>query len=457
MARMIEIFEDNPRLDNMNEISLLSEISTEEEYRKILTAFSNAMITGTEDGTIIHQKLLENFTTVLHRAKSTLTAENAGHGMVLDSLRRRLDSAVRDAALETQYHIVCRIRCVIDSMVDLRVGGIDRVQLREPLLVQLDSLSEHPELRLAQASRYAYLGLLNIANNENIWESFRRNSWIMLQATANVAGAVATLDPSKVTDAVPSIFKMLELFKQIVNTGRELVYLSRGGHAAFTEAMRSARRKNSYIVLHYTEMLVEARAFRMLKALLEDKLCDDHDTFLCGVYAQLEQLWVKGDEPTRWNVEEVVESTLPRSLKSKRTMKWVNVVGTTMNKPKWTNHKVKSRFSKLAFLGNKGECQPQMQLQVFAGNTNSNGGMHTKLLEAAWKSCDEAKRLSADIKLTQYYETGGRLEIIRLSGAQLKMDKCYINLSIIESKDMESQNGINPNKPNLRDSEFSIF
>ncbi|KAE8423387.1 hypothetical protein BDV36DRAFT_290522 [Aspergillus pseudocaelatus] len=368
MARMIEIFEDNPRLDNMNEISLLSEISTEEEYR-----------------------------------------------------------------------------------------GIDRVQLREPLLVQLDSLSEHPELRLAQASRYAYLGLLNIANNETIWESFRRNSWIMLQATANVAGAVATLDPSKVTDAVPSIFKMLELFKQIVDTGRELVYLSRGGHDAFTEAMRSARRKNSYIALRYTEMLVEARAFRMLKALLEDKLCDDQDTFLCGVYAQLEQLWVTGDEPTRWNVEEVVESTLPRSLKSKRTMKWVNVVGTTMNKPKWTNHKVKSRFSKLAFWGNKGGCQPQMQLQVFAGNTNSNGGMHTKLLEAAWKSCDEAKRLSADIKLTQYYETGGRLEIIRLSGAQLKMDKCYINLSIIESKDMESQNGINLNKPNLRDSEFSIF
>lgn len=457
IARMIEIFEDNPRLDYMNEITLLSEISTQGEYHKILTAFSNAMIAGTEDGTIIHQKVLENFTIVLHRAKSILTAQNAGHGMVLDSLRRRLDSAVRDAALETQYHLVCMIRCVIDSMVDLRVGGIDRVQLREPLLAQLDGLSEHPELRLAQVSRYAYLGLLNIADNETMWESFRRNSWMILQATTNVAGAVATLDASKVTDAVPSIFKMLEMFKQIVDTGKELLYLSRGGHDAFTEAIRSARRKNSYIALRYTEMLIEARAFRMLKALLGDNLCDDQETFLCGVYAQLEQLWVTGDEPTRWNVEEVIESTLPRSLKSKSTMKWVNVAGTTMNKPKWTNHQVKSRFSNLAFWGNKREGQPQMQLQVFAGNTKSNGEIDTKLLETAWQSCDEAKRLSADIKLTQYYETGRRLEIVRLSGEQLKMDQCYINLSIIESKDMASQKGINADKPNVRDPRFSIL
>ncbi|KAE8330029.1 hypothetical protein BDV39DRAFT_202613 [Aspergillus sergii] len=457
VARMIEIFEDNPRLDYMNEIALISEISTGDEYRNILTAFSNAMITGTEDGTVIHQKLLANFTIVLRRAKFILTAENADHGMVLDSLRRRLDTAVRDAVLDTQYHLVCMIRCVIDSMVDLRLGGIDRAQFREPLLVQLDSLSEHSEPHLAQASRYAYLGLLNIADNETAWQGFRRNSWMILQATANAAGAIATLDPSKVTDAVPSIFKILELFKQIVDTGKELVYLSRGGHDVFTEAMRSARGKNWYLALRYTGMLIEARAFQMLKALLEDKLCDDQETFLCGVYAQLEQLWVAGDEPTRRNVEEVVESTLPRALKSKRTVKWVNSIGTTMNIPEWTNHKAKSRFSKLIFWDNKGECKPQMQLKISAGNTRSNRDMPTRLLEAAWQSCHEARMLSADIKLTQYYETGRRLEIVRLSGEQLRMDECYINLSIIESKDMESREGINAKKSNIRDSEFSIL
>ncbi|KAB8209885.1 hypothetical protein BDV34DRAFT_221389 [Aspergillus parasiticus] len=195
---------------------------------------------------------------------------------------------------------------------------------------------------------------------------------------------------------------MLELFKQIVDTGRELLYLSRGGHSVFTEAMRSARGKNWYLALRCTGMLIEARAFQMLKALLEDKLCDDQETFLCGVYAQLEQLWVAGDEPTRRNVEEVVESTLPRALRSKRTVKWVSSIGTKMNIPEWTNHKAKSRFSKLIFWDNKGECKPQMQLNISAGNTRSNRDMPTRLLEAAWQSCHEARRLSADIKLTQY-------------------------------------------------------
>ncbi|KAK6823345.1 hypothetical protein RU639_005905 [Aspergillus parasiticus] len=428
VACMIEIFEDNPRLDYMNEIALISEITTEDEYRKILTAFSNAMITGTEDGTVIHQKLLANFTIVLRRAKFIHTAENADHGMVLDSLRRRLDTAVRDAVLESQYHLVCMIRCVIDSMVDLRLGGIDRAQFREPLLAQLDSLSEHLEPHLAQTSRYAYFGLFNIADNETAWQGFRRNSWMILQATANVAGAIATLDPSKVTDEVPSIFKMLELFKQIVDTGKEMVYLSRGGHDVLG--------------------LLEAKI---------EKLCDDQESFLCGVYAQLEQLWVTGDELTRRNVEEVVESTLSRALKSKRTAKWVNLIMTTMEKPKWTNHKAKPRFSELVSWGNKGDCKPQMLLKIFAGNTMSNRDMLTRLLEVAWQSCHEARKLSADIKLTQYYETGRRLEIIRLSGEQLKMDGCYINLSIVESKDMESREGINANKSNLRDSEFSIL
>ncbi|PIG80773.1 hypothetical protein AARAC_010658 [Aspergillus arachidicola] len=433
VACMIEIFEDNPRLDYMNEIALISEISTGDEYRKILTAFSNAMITGTEDGTVIHQKLLANFTIVLRRAKLILMAENADHGMVLDSLRRRLDTAVRDAVLETQYHLVCMIGCVIDSMVDLHLGGIDRAQFREPLLAQLESLSEHPEPHLAQASRHAYLGLLNIADNETAWQEFRRNSWMILQATANVPGAIATLDPSKVTDAVPSIFKMLELFKQIVDTGKELLYLARGGHDVFTEAMRSARGKNLYLALRYTGMLIEARAFQMLKALLKDKLCDDQETFLCGVYAQLEQLWITGDEPTERNVEEVVESTLPRSLNSKRTVKWVNVIGTTMNKPKWTNHKAKSRFSKL-----RESVSRRCSLEYLLGT------------QGPTEICPQ-----------DYWKLPGKAAMKPEGSAQISSLPSIMRQDAVlkssESKDMESRESINADRSNIRDAEFSIL
>jgi len=78
-----------------------------------------------------------------------LTTETAKHGLVLDSLRWRLDQTSGDAALVAQYYLVCMIACVIGTMVDLHIAGIDREHLRGPLLAKLKNSSDDDKPRLA--------------------------------------------------------------------------------------------------------------------------------------------------------------------------------------------------------------------------------------------------------------------------------------------------------------------
>lgn len=192
---------------------------------------------------------------------------------------------------------MCMIACVADAMVDLHIAGIDREHFRDPLLAKPKDLSDDDEPRLTQTSGYAYQGLLNIDDNETKWQAFRRHSWALIQASASLAGAVATLGPSKIVDAIPSTFQILELFVGIVNSGKELLLLSEKVNEAFTEVVRSGAKRNTwYLALRYTSMLIEAKAFKNLTDLLGKKPCDNQEAFFCGLYAQLERSWVTGDD-----------------------------------------------------------------------------------------------------------------------------------------------------------------
>ena len=100
------------------------------------TGFANAIIRGTTDGDILDPDFLTNFTYALHRSPTTLSAETAKLGSVLDSLHQRLNRASRQAELETQYHLVCTISTVLDAMVDIKLSGLNREIIHGPIIPQ---------------------------------------------------------------------------------------------------------------------------------------------------------------------------------------------------------------------------------------------------------------------------------------------------------------------------------
>lgn len=87
---MIRIFGRDSRSYNA-EAAALSSIIDANEYRSLISGFANAIIRGTTDGDILDPDLLTNFAYALRRAPTTLSAETAKLGSVLDSLHQRLN------------------------------------------------------------------------------------------------------------------------------------------------------------------------------------------------------------------------------------------------------------------------------------------------------------------------------------------------------------------------------
>ncbi|XHG04083.1 hypothetical protein AWENTII_007364 [Aspergillus wentii] len=82
------------------------------------------------------------------------------------------------------------------------------------------------------------------------------------------------------------------------------------------------------------------------------------------------------------------------------------------------------------------------KLKRFAGESEHPDSGRDYLLQTAWESSDAPKTFYTDAKVVEYYIDGGHLEIKRLSGEQLPMDNCYINLALVEDS---------PEKPRTED------
>jgi hypothetical protein len=455
MARsMILIFQDHAELQYVPEASLLSLIVTKGDYEALLLAFANAIIKGTTDGNALDPKLLTHFACVLRRAPSTLYAETAKLGSVLDSLQTRLDKARSRAELETQYHLVCTLSTVLDAMVDIKISGLSRQVLCEPLLKQLGHLRNHQEPRLAQAAGYAYQALRGVPDDESPYQALWRYSYSAIQGTAKVGSAITTMDPMKLIDATPDLINLLSLIKSLVETTQELSNASQDMKSVLGAMKRLSKQRGWYVALRYTDMLIGAKAFKALKDFIQLKPCHEEEPFLCGLYAQLEQAWVTGDPSVKDKVVDLIEETISQGGgKYRRAQEWVRLIAETVGRSSWKDA-LPSDQPKWKLWKNK-EYKPK--LKRFPRETTKPENLSTRLLERAWLECGEAQRFYADARICEHYIQGGRLEIKRLSGELLDMKHCYINLAIVELSQEDVAQQPDNKKAEYQPSAFTLF
>lgn len=132
-------------------------------------------------------------------------------GLVLESLKKRLDAAGRQAEPGVQYQLVETLASILDAMNDVNKHGIDRESLHEPLLEELAILRKVDEVRLAQAASYAYQALRSIPDNEGPTKALLQHTVKIVGAASKVAGAVSTADPSKLFDGLVGLVDVPEL------------------------------------------------------------------------------------------------------------------------------------------------------------------------------------------------------------------------------------------------------
>ena len=266
-------------------------------------------------------------------------------------------------------------------------------------------------------------------DDEGPYQALWCYSYSAMQATAKVASAGATMDPMKLIDATPDLMKLLALLKTIVEASQQL-YSASHDIKSVLEGMKSlSRTKGWYGALRYTDMLINAGAFKLLEMFIQQDFPKE-DSFWCGLYAQLERSWVKGDLPIKDQVVKLIQRTIPLvGPKYRRAQQWIRLVSDNLGQPRWKDNLADDNH-KLRVWKNK-KYEPKL-LEGFHPETGNTTTVPRKLLEKAWIECLEAQKLYADARISEYYIQGRRLEIKRLSGDLLNMDQCYINLALIE-------------------------
>ncbi|KAK8033894.1 hypothetical protein PG991_003292 [Apiospora marii] len=438
--RMTRIFIASPQdqYGNIKEAAALAPFTKLEDFPGLFHGFVDAIARGSGDSVVPNIALLQSFNAVLHCPQALQCTQHEhlrtqlplGHALL--SLKDRLVTAGLAADKETQYRLLRTLGAILDAMNEVKFGGISDATVVEPLLKQLQPSCKDPELRVAQAARYASESLRGIPSDVSPWQKLGRSMLQTLGAAASVASSVATLDPTKLLDGLMGAPEAVEGLVKAVIGILNLLESSSGLHKDFDRAAR-ARPASWQVALRYTDLFIRGRQPKVLELLLKSpkfSLSEDKH-FLCGLCSQLEQAVNEGDSdnPTVPVLKEFLISR-GRDSSSEHVQAWIQLTIPTaeIDNSSW-RRRMKSKVSKTlgvrTFESNIG-CS-----KVAADRLGDEG----TLLEKAWETCPEAHLFYADQVVRDFYTNKDLrlLDVVRLDPTKcLPMAQCYINLSIVE-------------------------
>lgn len=448
---MIQLFHEETPLALAPEAAALATVVTHDGYKMLLWVFVDAVTKGTADGRILHPRLCKDFVHVL-RSSSTRNNDDAAKpldmrlGQVMESIRTRLVLSVQQAEPDTQYQLVSTLASVLNAMNDVKTKSISRESLHKPLLDKLEKLSKDKEIRLAQAASYAYEALRCIPDSEGPYKILLQNMVKVVGAASKIAGAVTTIDPSKLFEGIVALGEVPELISSMVEVVQSIsdnVEHTRG----ITEAVNKQRKsKRWYVALRYTDMLIEARAFAGLKQFIQDVPCRQGIDFLCGLCAQLEHAWEAAANSDSVHTQfiqdelQAIVNLLPDPKSRSDVLRPVGKNGSEDCKRMgaWKEAMLKTfgHSSSPNSIANPASTEQDNPYTYAVGcHTIMDSALTADLLSKAWLRCPEAQLFYADAVLRQYYLSGDEylLQIQRISGQLLPMEQCYVNLDIIET------------------------
>ncbi|CAI7644313.1 unnamed protein product [Penicillium bialowiezense] len=446
-SNMVSHFKNQPSPMYCKEAMLLSSVADCHEFNALIAGFASAITTGTADEKPLDRDVLHYFAGCLRWGQHAIPPSEQIFGAFLNALSKYLTSSNNESRLRDSYLLTRAIGAVLDAMVDCEVEGLDRVQLHGPLQEKLRGLEDHDEPRMAQAARYALQALHRVPDNEGPWEEAFRYGGLTINIVAQLSGAVAKLDLGQLIDAGPDLLKLFGRFGEALKGGKEIW----DTHQDFRELLNGMRgvseKRGWYDTLRLTNLFLHLEAYEGLKEFISPfkgkplKCCTKRE-FWCGLFSQLEQQWF-AHVTSRDRIDRFLDWTLELPAMKKLckecdfTRAWVTLVADSTDRPKWKNALPTKKRGMLSRLRHSKEAQPRLK-SIFGGaetrarQPESHGG--SPLLQNAMQTCSEAQLFYADALLAQYYTEGKLLHVRRISGDDVPIANCYVNLSLIEDR-----------------------
>ncbi|KAI2784516.1 armadillo-type protein [Daldinia loculata] len=428
---MVRMFYNHPERSYAVEAALLSPFCDEENYVLLFKAFVNSIAADSYRSGIPDINALISFSIMLRSTQIEHVGKKLPLGYAVEPLKNWLTKACSAADDATKYQLLRTLSTILDVMNEVKFEGISDTQIMQPLVDLLENVSGHPDLRLSQIAQYAKQALRGIHSDVSPWEKLGKSAWNVVKGGAAVAGSVGTLDPSKLLEgleAVGEVAKMVKLITDIIDGLNNISDVNKD-----VQTLKSPRQW--YVALRYTDLIIQGRRDVLLESFLknlEPSLRKD-ENFLCGLCALLEQaIHDNSDNEVIKVLKKFLTDQRARS-KSRRVHGWFDLVigpakSTKPFMPKRLLSRRLHRSQKYSFTVGYQRAPSQTP-----GNV---------LLEKAWPTCHEAKVFYADQVIRNYYtdEILGRLNVERIgNNERLPMDKCYINLAIVQREAKENK------------------
>lgn len=180
-----------------------------------------------------------------------------------------------------RYRLLLAVSRVLDAMADAHVGDVDRIDLHEPLteLLRESELGENPYLTFQAA--YATQALLNVSDNEDIWQAGFRRGWLILKGGA---GFAKMPDPKEVKDALEGLEKLYKAGKGGVRMLKDVFKAIRTREMPTFTVKEGLKFKRAwYRALRIAESYIQTGKLVQFKELVTTSPCRHQPMFQWGI------------------------------------------------------------------------------------------------------------------------------------------------------------------------------
>ncbi|KAF8950975.1 hypothetical protein BGZ46_004225, partial [Entomortierella lignicola] len=346
---------------------------------------------------------------------------------ILMLLQTRLDNARTKKNEGELIPLLYAIIALLSAMRYREVGILDRDRIFNPLKTSLARLESHKNTTVSFLTSYANQSLFHVGNNESLEKSIFRHGLLAIRIATDIASGIKNVDLGKFESAFQSIMEMND-FSIKASWYKGLVLLESTVYvqdwAKFEELILVSNLKSNERFLQGACLRLEQTAaiqpsqdvrdgaINLLYYVLENSSkgvghvaltsLERLGTFHCAKH--------NDHDANRHSASITCTCSAPQTVRRDLPATW---------DPSWYS------TSSDTLLKN---VQQERQMRKNNGDVAANVAEICKLVESATSICSLDDVRAA---LLSYYAES--LKILRVSGDELDLDSCYVNLAIVEA------------------------
>ena len=275
----------------VEEVVQLAQVLHEKTVRSLLTSFVDTV----SKSELLHFHAMKGLARVVQCATpGSINSDDLV--TILQVLYTRLRIIHRPSA-SNLCPLLLAVSRVLDAIVVAQVGDVDRITLHGPLTALLHELESNQNSCVVFQAKYATQALLNVSDNENIWQAGFRRGWLVLKGAA---GFAKMPDPREIKDTLDGLEKLYYIGKGAVRIfNNTCVAIKNSENPAFTAKDGLKFKRIWYPTLRNAEEYIRFGDLVRFKELVTNAPCRHQLNFQLGIFQLLGRFAVD----TQWDLE----------------------------------------------------------------------------------------------------------------------------------------------------------